>query len=73
MEQRIPKEFAISQVREMEYQFADMYFTFVSELVKRYGDEEAMKTVTAVLFQRAKERANDMIQKANEEGKANKK
>ena len=68
MKQKIPKEFAVSQVREMAYQFADMYFTFVSELVKRYGDEEAIKTVTEVLFQRAKERATDMIQKANEEG-----
>lgn len=68
VEESVAKEFATRQVREMAYQFADMYFAFVSELVEQYGEQEATETVTRVLFQRAKERANAMIERASETG-----
>lgn len=59
--EKISKKFAVQQVREMAYQFAEIYFTFVSELRNEFGDEQTKKIVTRVLFQRAKERAEEMI------------
>lgn len=66
-QQFIEKERAIHEVREMAYQFADMYFTFVEHLRTAYGDEEAKKIVSRVLFTRARERAQIMRQDAEKQ------
>ena len=67
-EEQISREFAVSEVRNMAFQFSDLYFTFVSELRERLGDEEAEKITTRVIFRRAAERAFDMIRRAEAGG-----
>ena len=67
-ESMVSKEYAVEQVRNMAYQFADMYFAFVCELRETFGDEEAKKIACKVLFKRAKERAEEMILRAQEQG-----
>lgn len=66
----VDRAFAVSEVRNMAYQFSDLYFTFVSELRERLGEDEAMKIATHVIFRRAAERANAMVRRAQEEGVA---
>ncbi len=41
-EEQISREFAVSEVRNMAFQFSDLYFTFVSELRERLGEEETI-------------------------------
>ena len=65
--EKITKVFAVQQVREMAYQFADMYFSFISELRDEFGDEQTKGIATRVLFQRARERAEEMIRVAEKE------
>lgn len=69
-EEQISREFAVSEVRNMAFQFSDLYFTFVSELRERLGEEEAITIATRVLFRRAAERAFDMVRRAEAEGVA---
>ena len=64
----VSRQQAVGEVRNMAFQFADMYYAFVKVLRDRYGDEEALDIARRVLFMRAKERAEKMIVKAGEEG-----
>ena len=64
----VSRQKAVGEVRNMAFQFADMYYAFVKVLRDRYGDEEALDIARRVLFMRAKERAEKMIVKAGEEG-----
>lgn len=66
--EQVDRDFAVDQVRNMAYQFADLYFEFVKELRNEFGEEKALQVVTNVLFKRAKERADKMIQVALQEG-----
>ena len=59
---------AVEEVRNMAFQFADMYFAFVKVIRERFGDETAMDIAQRVLYMRASERAGKMIRKAEEEG-----
>ena len=68
MDEKISTGKAIAEVRTMAYQFADLYFAFVEEIYLRYGEETALAMATAVLFKRARERAEAMIAKAEAEG-----
>lgn len=68
MEEMISKKRAIDEVRMMAIQFADMYFAFVDELRDAYGEEAAMKIAHRVLYKRAVERAERMIERAEELG-----
>lgn len=63
----VSRQQAVGEVRNMAFQFADMYYAFVKVLRDRYGDEEALDIARRVLFMRAKERAEKMIVKAGEE------
>ncbi len=38
-EEQISRKFAVDEVRNMAFQFSDLYFTFVSELRERLGEE----------------------------------
>lgn len=69
-EEQISRKFAVDEVRNMAFQFSDLYFTFVSELRERLGEEAAVEIATRVVFRRAAERAFDMIRRAEAEGKA---
>lgn len=64
----VSRQQAVGEVRNMAFQFADMYYAFVKVLRDRYGDEEALDIARRVLFMRAKERAEKMTVKAGEEG-----
>ena len=64
----VSRQQAVGEVRNMAFQFADMYYAFVKVLRDRYGDEEALDIARRELFMRAKERAEKMIVKAGEEG-----
>ncbi len=64
----VSRQQAVGEVRNMAFQFADMYYAFVKVLRDRYGEEEALDIARRVLFMRAKERAEKMIVKAGEEG-----
>lgn len=64
----VDKAKAIDEVRLMASQFADLYFAFVNEIRRSHGDTEARRIVRAVLFKRARERAERMAQRADSEG-----
>ena len=68
METKIERNDAVREVRNMAFQFADLYFTFVAELRERFGEEQALEIATRVLFRRAAERARDMVRRAEAEG-----
>lgn len=61
---------AVSQIRSMAVQFADLYFCFVQEIRAALGDEAAREMVRRVLFQRARERAQAMVERADAQGVA---
>lgn len=61
-------ERAVGEVRNMAFQFADLYYAFVKVLRERYGEEEAFDIARRVLYMRASERAQKMIVKAEEQG-----
>ena len=65
-EELILKETAVSQVRDMAFSFAELYFAFVSEMYYEFGDKKTTETVIRLLFKRAKERAVIMVNKAEE-------
>ena len=67
METKIERNDAVREVRNMAFQFADLYFTFVAELRERFGEEQALEIATRVLFRRAAERALDMVRRAEAE------
>lgn len=64
----VSRERAVGEVRNMAFQFAEMYYAFVRELRDRFGDEEALDIARKVLYTRASERAGKMIEKAEKEG-----
>ena len=61
---------AVSQIRSMAVQFADLYFCFVQEIRAALGDVAAREMVRRVLFQRARERAQAMVERADAQGVA---
>ena len=63
-QEMVSREAAVAQIRSMAIQFADLYFCFVQELRDELGDEVARKMVRRVLFRRARERAQDMVERA---------
>ena len=67
-EEQINRKFAVSEVRNMAFQFSDLYFTFVSELREQLGEKRTIEIVTRVVFRRAAERAFDMIRRAEANG-----
>lgn len=69
-EQEISRSYAVSEVRNMAFQFSDLYFTFAAQLRDHLGEEEALKIAQEVLFRRAAERALDMVRRAEEQGVA---
>ena len=71
METKIEHNDAVREVRNMAFQFADLYFTFVAELRERFGEEQALEIATRVLFRRAAERALDMVRRAERQLIAN--
>ena len=64
----VSRERAVGEVRNMAFQFAEMYYAFVRELRDRFGDEEALDIARKVLYTRARERAEKMIVRAEKEG-----
>ena len=68
MNKMISRQRAIDEVRMMAYQFADLYFAFVEELRAEFGEETALKIARKVLYRRACERAEKMIDRAKELG-----
>ena len=66
-ENMINREKAVAEVREMAFQFADLYFTFVSEVRERFGEDKALEIAQQVLFRRAAERARGMVKRAEEQ------
>ena len=56
----VSREQAVGEVRNMAFQFADLYYAFVKILRERYGDEEAFDIAQRVLFMRASERAENI-------------
>ena len=69
-EETINRAFAVGEVRNMAFQFSDLYFTFVTEQRERLGEEETVQIATHVIFRRAAERALDMVRRAKEQGVA---
>ena len=67
-ENTVSREQAVGEVRNMAFQFADLYYAFVKVLRERYGEEEALDIAGRVLYMRARERAEKMIIRAGEEG-----
>lgn len=65
-DETVSKKQAVSEVRMMAYQFADLYFAFVDEIRTEYGEEAAMKMAHKVLYRRAVERAEKMRERAEE-------
>ena len=70
MREMIEKQRAVDEVRMMAVQFADLYFAFVCELRDTFGEEEALRLTHRVLYKRAAERAEQMIERAEELGLA---
>ena len=66
MSEMISRQRAIDEVRMMAYQFADLYFAFVDELRTEFGEDVALKIAQKVLYRRACERAEKMIERAKE-------
>ena len=66
-EETVSRKQAVDEVRNMAYQFADLYFAFVKVLKDRFDEETAMGIAQEVLYMRASERAEKMIRKAEEE------
>ncbi len=66
----ISRAYAVDQVRNMATQFAELYFTFSAVLRQHFGEETALEIVQKVLFQRAAERSEDMVRRAEQEGVA---
>lgn len=64
----VSKEQAVGEVRNMAFQFADLYYAFVKVLREKYGDEEAFELAQRALYLRASERAQKMIVRAEREG-----
>ena len=64
----VSREQAVGEVRNMAFQFADLYYAFVKILRERYGDEEAFDLAQRALYLRASERAQKMIVRAEKEG-----
>ena len=64
----VSRKQAVEEVRNMAFQFADMYFAFVKVIREKFGEEEATDIAQRVLYMRASERAEKMIRKAEEEG-----
>ncbi|MBR4798324.1 MAG: hypothetical protein IK049_03600 [Oscillospiraceae bacterium] len=64
----VSRKQAVEEVRNMAFQFADMYFAFVKVIREKFGEEEAADIAQRVLYMRASERAEKMIRKAEEEG-----
>ena len=67
------KEINLSQeaksVRALAVQYADLYFEFVKQIRDAVGDELCRKIVSMALFNRAVERANGSIERAEASGK----
>jgi len=68
MADMISRQQAVDEVRMMAFSFAELYFAFVQDLRKEFGEEHALKIARRVLFNRAKERAEAMILRAEKEG-----
>lgn len=70
MEERetVSREQAVGEVRNMAFQFADLYYAFVKILREKYGEEEAFDIAQRVLYLRASERARKMIDRAEKDG-----
>jgi len=66
MDEMILRSCAVDEVRMMAVQFADLYFAFVDELRESFGEEQALKIAQRVLYRRACERAEKMIERAAE-------
>lgn len=64
----VSREQAVGEVRNMAFQFADLYYAFVKIIREKYGDDAAMDIAQRALFMRARERAEKMIVRAQEEG-----
>ena len=64
----VSREQAVGEVRNMAFQFADLYYAFVKIIREKYGDDVAMDIAQRALFMRARERAEKMIIRAQEEG-----
>lgn len=64
----VQKEYAVEQVRLMACQFADLYFAFCLTLRRELGDEAALRIARETLFLRARERALDMVRRAERDG-----
>lgn len=60
----LPAAKAVPEVRLMASQFASLYFDFVSSLYHSFGRDTAIELTTKLLFERAKARAEIMIEKA---------
>ncbi|MDO4459592.1 MAG: hypothetical protein Q4C42_05840 [Clostridia bacterium] len=68
MEKEITLSPEAKATRAISIQLADLYFEFVKEIRDAMGDEAAKKLITKVLFNRAKERAEGSIKRAEEAG-----
>lgn len=68
MEEMISRRQAVDEVRMMAVSFAELYFAFVRDLRDEFGEEHALKIARRVLYNRAKERAEAMIRRAEREG-----
>jgi len=66
MGETVSREQAVGEVRNMAFQFADLYYAFVKVLRETYGDEAAMDIARRALYMRASERAEKMVRKAEE-------
>ena len=64
----IDREYAVAQVREMAFQYAELYFAFVSALRDMVGEEQALSIAQQVLFRRTAERAQGMVERAQTQG-----
>lgn len=60
----ISRQRAVDEVRMMAVQFADLYFAFVDELRAEFGEAQALNIAQRVLYRRACERAQQMIERA---------
>lgn len=69
-EEQISREYAVGEVRNMAFQFADLYFAFADCLRLEFGEEKALELAQQVIFRRAAERALDMVRRAQEQGVA---
>lgn len=60
--------FASEEVRKLGIQLADLYFEFVKDIRDEFGDEICKKLVTKVLYNRAYERTQTLIETAEKTG-----